>query len=185
MPSATSASTSARCAGSRDPDRRGERRRALAPPAPRHEARRDAVLVEALGVGDGVAAAAVGERQHVGRPAELLVDLERRGLLALDPVGVERVDEREVAALARARGSRASASSKLPRTSSTRAPTARDCASFAAAIAPAGQSTTALRPARAAYAAAEAAVLPVEAQMIPSAPVLERLRDGDRPCRGP
>ena len=52
-----------------------------------------------------VAAAAVGQREHVRRAAELLDDLERRGLLALDPVRVERVDERE-APRRPARGSR-------------------------------------------------------------------------------
>ena len=51
--------------------------------------RAHAVLGEALRVGDGVAAAAVREREHVGGLAELLVDLERRRLLALDPVRVE------------------------------------------------------------------------------------------------
>ena len=49
--------------------------------------------------------------------------------------------------------------------SSTRAPTARDWASFAIAIAPAGQSTTAVIPARAAYADAEAAVQEAETQV--------------------
>ena len=48
---------------------------------------------EALGVGARVAAAAVGERKHVGRPAELLRDLEGRGFLALETVWVQRVHE--------------------------------------------------------------------------------------------
>ncbi len=43
----------------------------------------------------------------------------------------------------------ASAASKLPRTPRTLAPATRDCASFAAAIAPAGQSTTVVSPAAA------------------------------------
>ena len=63
-----------------------------------------------------------------------------------------------------------SASSKLPLTSATFAATARDCADLAAAIAPCGVSTTAVRPARAPYAAADAAVLPVDAQTMPSKP---------------
>ncbi len=53
----------------------------------------------------GVAAAAVREREHVGRAAELLDDLERRRLLALDPVRVERVDEHVRAALGELAGS--------------------------------------------------------------------------------
>ena len=64
----------------------------------------------------------------------------------------------------------ASASSKSPRTSSTLAPNIRVWATFGPATAPAGVSTTAGIPARAAYAAADAAVFPVEAQMTASAP---------------
>ena len=63
-----------------------------------------------------------------------------------------------------------SASSKLPRSSISRAPAATACARFAVAVAPAGVSTTASSPARAAYAAAEAAVLPVDAQTTARAP---------------
>ena len=89
-----------------------------------------------------------GQREHVGGAAELLDDLERRRLLALDPVRVERVDEHQHAALGQLEAD-FSASSKLPLTSATFAATARDCADLAAAIAPCGVSTTAVRPARA------------------------------------
>jgi hypothetical protein len=46
----------------------------------------------------------------------------------------------------------------------------RTCASFAAATAPSGTRTTTGSPARAPYAAADAAVFPVDAQTIASAP---------------
>ena len=55
-----------------------------------------AALVEAAGVGACVPAAAVGKREHVRRRAQLLDDLERSGLLPLDAVRVERVDEHEL-----------------------------------------------------------------------------------------
>ena len=51
-----------------------------------------------------------------------------------------------------------------------RPPTARTCASFELAAAPATTTITASRPARAAYAAADAAVFPVDAQTIVCAP---------------
>src|SRR4051812_16860962 len=57
-------------------------------------------------------------------------------------------------------------SSKLPETCSNRAPCTRAWASLPSAILPVGTSTAQVRPARAAYAAADADVLPVEAQMI-------------------
>jgi hypothetical protein len=57
-------------------------------------------------------------------------------------------------------------SSKLPLTWSSRAPCTSAWASLPSAILPCGTSTAQVRPARAAYAAAEAEVLPVEAQMI-------------------
>ena len=65
---------------------------------------------------------------------------------------------------------RASASSKLPRTATTRAPNAIACDSFPSATCPAGSTTAQRRPARAAYAAADAAVFPVEAQSTAVAP---------------
>src|SRR5439155_5037833 len=58
-----------------------------------------AELGEALRVRAQVAAAAVWERDDVGNAAELLGDLERSGLLAFEPVRVERVDERPPAAV--------------------------------------------------------------------------------------
>ena len=62
------------------------------------------------------------------------------------------------------------ASSKLPRTATTRAPNAIACDSLPSATCPAGSTTAQRSPARAAYAAAEAAVLPVEAQSTAVAP---------------
>ena len=51
-------------------------------------------LLEAARIRARVAAAAVGERQHRGQAAELLDDLDRRGLLTFDAVVVAaRVDE--------------------------------------------------------------------------------------------
>jgi len=58
---------------------------------------------------------------------------------------------------------RANASPKVPSTSAIVPPTARTCTSFEEAIAPAGTTIRASIPARAAYAAADAAVLPVDA----------------------
>src|SRR3984885_8274229 len=63
-----------------------------------------------------------------------------------------------------------SASSKFPRSATTRAPCIRACASLPVAILPSGTITAPRNPARAAYAAADAAVFPVEAQMTASAP---------------
>src|SRR3954452_6866698 len=63
-----------------------------------------------------------------------------------------------------------SAWSKLPRNATTRAPCMSACASFPAAIFPSGTMTAPRRPARAAYAAALAAVLPVDAHNTASAP---------------
>src|SRR5690606_34767140 len=59
---------------------------------------------------------------------------------------------------------------KLPATCSGRAPCTSACAILPVAILPAGISTAQVSPARAAYAAADADVLPVEAQMIAFAP---------------
>src|SRR5215475_10422487 len=61
-------------------------------------------------------------------------------------------------------------SSKLPSTCSSFAPCTSACASFPSAILPRGTRTAHVRPARAAYAAALALVLPVEAQMTAVAP---------------
>src|SRR5690349_9743374 len=61
-------------------------------------------------------------------------------------------------------------SSKLPETWSSRAPWTSAWASLPSAILPVGTSTAQVRPARAAYAAADADVLPVDAQMIALAP---------------
>src|SRR4051794_33905421 len=61
-------------------------------------------------------------------------------------------------------------SSKFPATCSGRAPCTSAWAILPVAILPAGIRTAQVMPARAAYAAAEADVLPVEAQMIALAP---------------
>jgi hypothetical protein len=58
----------------------------------------------------------------------------------------------------------------LPRRAITRAPCINAWASFPVAIFPSGTITAPRSPARAAYAAALAAVLPVEAQITASAP---------------
>jgi hypothetical protein len=58
----------------------------------------------------------------------------------------------------------------LPSTCSSLAPCTRAWASFPVAILPCGTRTAQTRPARAAYAAALALVLPVEAQMTACAP---------------
>ena len=63
-----------------------------------------------------------------------------------------------------------SAWSKLPRNEITRAPCMTAWASLPRAILPSGTITAPRRPARAAYAAVLAAVLPVEAQITASAP---------------
>ena len=78
--------------GRDDPDRGGEglgAGRRLG----RDDSLLPAELLEPEGVGTRVAAASVRQGQQVGGAAELLDDLERRGLLALEPVRVERVDE--------------------------------------------------------------------------------------------
>src|SRR3954447_21134106 len=62
------------------------------------------------------------------------------------------------------------ASSKLPRSATTRAPCISAWASLPVAILPSGTMTAPRRPARAAYAAADAAVLPVDAHRTASAP---------------
>ena len=64
----------------------------------------------------------------------------------------------------------ASAWSKLPSIATTRAPATSACSSLPSAIWPRGSTTTASIPAAAAYAAADAEVLPVEAQMMAVAP---------------
>src|SRR5918998_1251786 len=61
-------------------------------------------------------------------------------------------------------------SSKLPLTCSSRAPCTSAWASLPSAILPCGTSTAQVRPARAAYAAADADVLPVDAQITALAP---------------
>ena len=63
-----------------------------------------------------------------------------------------------------------SASSKLPRSATTRAPCISAWASLPVAILPSGTITAPFSPPRAAYAAALAAVLPVDAQITASAP---------------
>ena len=68
------------------------------------------------------------------------------------------------------------ASSKLPRTCRTRAPCTSAWANLPSAMCPSGMSTAHVSPARAAYAAADAEVFPVDAQttaLAPSSTALE------------
>ena len=142
-----------------DPDRRGDglrlgdrgavdqRRRALGLEAV--EDRRRAELLEAAPVGGDVAGVADRDRQRPGRLAELLDDLEGGRLLALDPVGVDRVDELDRVLLGELADD-LSASSKLPCRAMTRAPCISAWASLPIAILPSGTITAPRRPARAA-----------------------------------
>ena len=112
-----------------DPDRRGDRlgvghraRRAPAARRPRPASRASAgvrvrqagvgVLEVALPVRRDVAGVADRQHVHVGGVAEEVDDLERRGLLALEPHRVDRVDQRDRVvrrpARARSAGSRRS-----------------------------------------------------------------------------
>ena len=73
-----------------------------------------------------------------GRLAELLDDLERGRLLALDPVGVDRVDELDRVLARRARGRSAAHRRSCPRSAITRAPCISAWASLPIAILPSG-----------------------------------------------
>ena len=84
-----------------------------------------------------------------GRLAELVEDLEGGGLLALDPVGVDRVDELDRVAVGELADD-LSASSKLPWSAITRAPCISAWASLPIAILPSGTITAPRIPARAA-----------------------------------
>ncbi|MBA7592967.1 hypothetical protein ES708_35172 [subsurface metagenome] len=53
------------------------------------------VLLEALPVGGDVARVAHGDEEIVGGFAQIIDNLEGGGLLPLDAVGVERVDQRD------------------------------------------------------------------------------------------
>ena len=110
--------------------------------------RRRAGLLEALPVGGDVAGVADRDAQRV-ELAELLDDLERRGLLALEPERVDRVDERDRVAR-RELAHELSAWSKLPRSAITRAPCISAWASLPVAILPSGTITAPRSPARAA-----------------------------------
>ena len=77
------------------------------------------VLAVAPPVRGDVAGVADGQEVDVGRVAERVDDLERRRLLALDPVGVDRVDEVHRVVPRRARGRSSRQSSKLPCTCSS------------------------------------------------------------------
>ena len=54
-----------------------------------------AIVAEAGPVGADVAGVADRDRQHVRGPAEIVTDLERGGLLPLEPMRVDRVDQRD------------------------------------------------------------------------------------------
>ena len=82
----------------------------------------------------------------------------------------------------------ARASSKLPRTCSTFAPCTSAWASLPSAMWPSGINTAQVSPARDAYAAADAEVLPVEAQttaFAPSSTALEMARVMPRSLKDP
>ena len=158
-----------------DPDRRGERRRAVLG-FHREDRRRQAELARFRRRRPTCCRLRrTGSRTHP-EPPELLDDLEHRRLLPFASVRVDGVDEHVGAARASSCAA-ASASSKSPRTSSTVAPSIRVWATLAPATAPSGVRTTAGMPARAAYAAADAAVFPVEAQITASASSSSCLRD--------
>ena len=134
------------------------------------------VLEVALPVGGDVAGVAHRDAVDVGGVAERVDDLEGPGLLALDPVGVHRVDHGDRGPLAQlpddGRGPRRSCPAPGgpgPRGSSA-------WASLPRAMWPSGMSTAQVSPARAAKAAAEADVLPVDAHttaLAPSSAALE------------
>ena len=146
-----------------DPDRRRERRRALGGLAG-DEAEAGAGLREAARVGAYVPAAAVRQREHVRcapssstiSNAAVFWPSSRSGLSEFTRTCVPRS-----ASVRAARAPRRS--HRAPRARAR--PSARACASFPEATAPSGWRTTATSPARAAYAAADAAVFPVDAQI--------------------
>ena len=76
-------------------DRRGAGRLEAEHPRLRVDAARGLVSVEAGPVGGDVAGVADGDGQDVGRPAEVVADLEGGRRLAVDPVRVDVVDQRD------------------------------------------------------------------------------------------
>ena len=110
-----------------------------------------------------------GSAEHVRDAAELLHDLDRRRLLALDPVRVQRVHEHVRAApLELARGGERLVEG--PADPMTRAPRASRLGELAERDASLRLEHERRDPARAAYAAAEAAVLPVDAHTTADTP---------------
>ena len=128
-------------------------------------------LVEPAPVRGDVAGVADRDAERVELPLERLRDLERGRLLPLDPELVDRVDQRHRVAAGELTDE-LQRPSKFPRSAITRAPCTSAWASFPVAIFPSGTITAHRSPPRAAYAAADAAVLPVEAQMIAREPSL-------------
>ncbi len=105
----------------------------------------------------------------VGGVAEDVDDLEGRRLLALDAVGVDGVDEVDGVGLGEL-PAQGEAVVEVPVDLERVAPWATAWLIFPGAILPAGTSTAHVRPAFVAYAAAEAEVLPVDAQITAFAP---------------
>src|SRR5215216_4873645 len=109
----------------------------------------------------GMASASIGPRSSAISSAAVFWPSSRNGLTELTrAIGC------------RATNSRTSvrASSKFPRSATTRAPCIKACASLPVAILPSGTITAPRKAPRAAYAAALAAVLPVDAQITAWAP---------------
>ncbi len=179
-----------------DPDRGRDRLRIL-DRLPEHDRRRalrleaeeprrlvDHARLEVLGVAEPMArdVAGVPDRNEVqvGRAAERVADLERRGLLPLEPVTDSRCSPASPGTGPRdpspARAMRRSC--RRPRALVRRARASGP--SCPSAILPFGTSTAHVSPAFAAYAAALALVLPVDAHTTAFAPSSSRLRDRER-----
>src|SRR5881392_1889408 len=101
----------------------------------------------------------------IGRISHHIDNLKRSGLLTGNPIGLIEFTTIKSSRSPISRTIR-SASSKLPSIATIFAPQAKACSNLPLAIFPAGKTTTHEIPARDAYAAAEAEVFPVEAQMI-------------------
>ena len=144
-----------------DPDRRGEGLPSLLG-LDRDDRRIEAQLRARLRVGRGVAASTVREDECVRRAAELLDDLQHRGLLPGAPVRVQGVDEHVGSAARELLGRCERGVEVASHLEHDRAQHPR-LGELPPATAPCGVDHAGM-PARAAYAAALAAVFPVEAQ---------------------
>jgi hypothetical protein len=99
-------------------------------------------ILEAFPVGGDVAGVADGQEMEVGRAAKRVANLERGGLLALDAVGIDRVDDVDAGLVAPSSRTRRSASSKLPRRAIISAPYMRPAPACPWRSCRAGRSTT-------------------------------------------